>query len=99
MFKNKNDLFRGLLFLAVLSFVFISIGGEFLHSNLHHHQDQTSRDQCFVYQVQAQAFIVSVAALVALLIKINQDVAATYQVFVSNPYRIIPFSHAPPVSL
>ena len=97
MTKGKKRLIIVFLSLAVASLLFFSIGGEFLHSYLHHHKDQESHDNCFISQLQAQSFIIVGIIFIAFLIKISLYVATAYGVFVIKPYRIIPFSHAPPI--
>jgi len=97
MLKNKNSLFIGLLFLAALSFVFISVGGEFLHSYIHHHNDQESHDQCPISRLQAQVFVLVLVILAALRQRISRQGLPAYRVFVIKPRLCTPFSHAPPI--
>ena len=99
MHQHKNKLVLTLLFLAVFSFVFISVGGEFLHSVIHHHKDQCSHDQCFVSRLQAQVFTSQAAVILALLFLLVEYLKKTYQVSVFQACCNLPYSHAPPVSL
>ena len=52
MLRNKT--FLALLFLAAVSFLSFSVGGELLHAAVHHHPDQDSYDQCLMTQLQAE---------------------------------------------
>ena len=79
MFKHKNKLALTLLLLALCSFVFVSAGGEFLHSIIHNHKDQDSHDQCFISQLLAQAFTIQVAIILALSLLLITYLKKTYQ--------------------
>ncbi len=99
MFKVKKNLALVLLLLAVSSFIALSTGGEFFHSRIHHHTDQSSHDECFLTQLQAQVFTVLAAIFVALLIQFQKYTAPVHRIVVRKFYRIIPNPRAPPVSL
>ena len=99
MLKHKNKLALALLLLAIFSFVCISIGGEFLHSIIHHHKDEASHDQCFISQLLVQAFTIQAAVILALSFLIVENLQKTYQVPVFQTCYNLPYSQAPPVSL
>lgn len=99
MFRVKKNLVLGLLLLAALSFTSISVGGEFFHNRIHHHADQSSRDECFLTQLQVQVFTALAAIFVALLIKFQTYVVPVRRTVVKKFYRVIPNPRAPPVSL
>ena len=99
MSRYKNKLALTLLFLAISSFVFISVGGEYLHSIIHHHNDQDSHDQCAVSQLQVQAFTGQAAVILVLLFLLVAYLKKTYQISIFQICFNLPYSHAPPVSL
>ena len=99
MLKHKNKLGLAFLFLAVFSFVFISVGGEFLHTKIHHHKDQASSDQCFISQLLAQVFTIQAAVILALFFLLAAYLKKTYQASVFQSCFNLPNSHAPPVTL
>lgn len=98
MFKHKNKVSLVLLFLAVLSFAFFSVGGEFLHSKIHYHKNQYSHDQCFIYQLQVQVLTLQCAIILALFLQFASYLIKFYQIFVFQPHYNLPYSHAPPIS-
>lgn len=97
MFKNKNKFLLCLLFLAALSFIFFSVGGESLHSQIHHHQDQASHGQCFIYQIQIQTFIAVSAIVIAFLIELNGCVTTACQSIIIKFYQSLINPRAPPI--
>src|SRR3989338_2509957 len=99
MFRVKKNLALGLLLLAAVSFIALSTGGEFLHGRVHHHSDQSSREECFIHQLQAQVFTALAAIFVALLIQFQEYTAPARRITIREFYRIIPNPRAPPVSL
>lgn len=99
MFKVKKNLTLGLLFLAAASFIALSTGGEFLHGRIHHHTNQSSRDECFLTQLQAQVFMALAAVFVALLIQFQEYISAIHPTPIRKFYRITANPRAPPVSL
>lgn len=96
MLKHKNKLAVLCLVLAVLSFACFTVGGEFLHSQIHHHPDQDSHDQCFIYQLQIQIFTVISTVVIAFLIKCNGCISATSPVIIVKFYRGLTNPRAPP---
>ena len=99
MLKHKNKLALALLLLAIFSFVCISVGGEFLHSIIHHHKDEASHDQCFISQLLVQAFNIQAAVTLTLSLLLVRHLEKTYQVSVFQTCYNLPYSQAPPVSL
>ena len=99
MLNHKNKLTLTLLLLAIFSFVCISVGGDFLHSIIHHHKDEASRDQCFVSQLLVQAFTIQTAVILALSFLIVERFQKTYHEPVFQTCYNLPYSQAPPVSL
>ena len=99
MLNHKNKLTLTLLLLAIFSFVCISVGGDFLHSIIHHHKDEASRDQCFVSQLLVQAFTIQTAVILALSFLIVEHLQKTYQAPAFQTRYNLPYSQAPPVSL
>ena len=99
MLKYKNKLALAFLLLALCSFVFISAGGEFLHSIIHHHKDEASHDQCFISQLLVQIFTIQAAIILALSLLLVEHLKKTYQVPAFRTSYNLPYSQAPPVSL
>ena len=96
MFKGRNKLLMGLLFLAAFSFIFFSVGDELLHSRIHHHHTQASHDSCFIYQLQSQIPILLFAAVIALSLKILYSCPNIYQIIFHSPQRNSSNPRAPP---
>lgn len=95
---RKNKFLLIFLFLAVLGFATFAIGGEYLHSHIHHHHDQASKKQCPVYQLQMQAFLALSTALAALFINVVCiHVIRNLQVLFVQPNYLLPDSQAPPL--
>ena len=99
MLKHKNKLALTLLLLAIFGFVCISVGGEFLHSIIHHHKDEVSHDQCFISQLLVQAFTIQAAVILVLSFLLLEYFKKTYQAPIPQACCNLPYSHAPPVSL
>lgn len=100
MFRNKiNKLALALLFFAFAGFLTISVGGELLHSRIHHHSDQASHDQCFVHLLQTQAFIAILGIAVALVKKEIRCEPQVHRTNFSHSFLALPNLRAPPVSL
>ena len=99
MLKHKNKLAIALLFLAVLSFVSISVGGDFLHDKIHHHKDQASHDECSISQLLVQVFTIQAAVILALSFLLVEYLRRTYKVSIFQVCYNLPYSHAPPISL
>ena len=98
MLKHKNKLTLTLLVLALCGFVFISVGGEFLHDIIHHHKDQDSHDQCPVSQLVVQSFTIQAAIVLALSLLLLEYLKKAYQIPVFQACCNLTHSRAPPVS-
>lgn len=99
MSKHKNKLSLVLAFLAVVTFAAVSLGGNFLHTKIHHHQDQSSREECPVSQLQAQVLIALPAVLLAVFFRVAFRSTKTHQESVVQSLYSLPPLRAPPVSL
>ena len=97
MFKLKKNFILGFLLLAALSLISISVGGEFLHRRIHHHTNQVSHDECFIYQLQVQVFLFLAFFRLALLLQVHSYIVRIYQVFLFKFCHLIPPLRAPPV--
>lgn len=95
--KIKN--FLPLAFLAIFLFLSVSIGGELLHERIHHHATQTEHDNCFIYQLQLQLFVLAAVFMAAAPFIFNMLVVITREVFCFNICRAFPNLRAPPASL
>jgi hypothetical protein len=96
---RSNKFILGLLFAAVISLCVITIGGEYLHSLIHHHDTQESHQKCPITQFLAQVFIALGPVLAAVVISIVYAGTSVYRkIFLARPAYILPDSHAPPVS-
>ena len=98
MIKHVNKTFLVLLFAAVLSFTIISVGGEFLHGKIHHHNDQSSHDQCSFYLLQTQVTIAAVAIIIAAIFKFTPLFISIHRIFVFQLPYYLPSLRAPPVA-
>jgi len=98
MFRNKNK-FITFLLLAALNFAVVSTGGEFLHSKIHHHNNQASHDACPVYQLQIQSLTIVVALAIALFASFETHAANARTVFISHFCFNLPPLRGPPASL
>ena len=100
MFRSKiNKLALALLFFAFAGFLTISVGGEFFHSHIHHHADQSSHDRCFVHLLQTQAFLAVLGIAVALVKKEAPSEPQAHRTSFSHSFLNLPNLRAPPVSL
>ena len=62
-FKNKCLL--PVAFSAVMFFLSVSLGGEFLHDQIHHHATQDEHGDCPLYQLAVQLFFAVIFAFTA----------------------------------
>ena len=99
MLKNKNKLAFPLVFLAIIGFLSISVGGEFLHNKIHHHKNESSHNQCPIYQLQAQVLVALGGITLALFLQIGLHFTETDQRFVFQSLHNLSNLRAPPVSL
>ncbi len=97
LFRRKYFLALG--FVAAFVFFSFSLGGEFLHDRIHHHATQAQHDDCPVYQLLGQVFLLVVAvAFSAALVRVTCIGCPPANFFLHPPYTL-PFLRAPPVSL
>ncbi len=99
MIRFRNKLFLAFTFLAFSLFLSVSLGGEFLHHRIHHHENKASHDDCPVYQLLAQAFLFVIAAVVGLQEACIDRTAVVNEIFISRQQYLLPSLRAPPVSL
>ena len=95
---HKNKPAITLLLLALISFVCISVGGEFLHEIIHHHKDEASHDQCFISQLLVQVFTIQAAVILVLSFLLLEYFQKAYQAPVFQICCNLPYSQAPPIS-
>jgi hypothetical protein len=95
----RNKFFLTLTLLAASIFLSVSLGGEFLHKNIHHHQDTASQDECPVSHLLAQLFLFVVAA-VFVVQKVNiSSIVPANEIFIFPNKFLFPSLRAPPISL
>ncbi len=99
MVHFRNKFFLAFAFLAFSIFLSVSLGGEFLHQRIHHHESKASHDACPAYQLLAQAFLFVVAAAFGLQEACMDRTAAVDEIFISRQQYLLPGLRAPPVSL
>lgn len=99
MIHFRNKLFLALTFLAFSIFLSVSLGGEFLHQHIHHHQTKASHDDCPVYQLLAQAFLFVIAVVFCLQKVCICSTVPSEEIFISRQKYLLPSLRAPPVSL
>ena len=99
MIRFRNKFLLAFAFLAASIFLSVSLGGEFLHQNTHHHQTKASHDHCLVYQLLAQMFLFVIAVVFcALNIKFVPTIVSN-EIVVSRKKYLLPSLRAPPASL
>ena len=92
---NKNFLIIFLCF-ALLGFAFFSLGGDFLHGQIHDHEQGTEQE-CPFYQFLVQALILIVVVIAALKIKVQYQSENSYQLATSKVHLSLPSLRAPPI--
>ncbi len=80
---------------ALLGFAFLSIGGEYFHSQVHDHEHGTEQE-CPLYQFLVQALISIVVAIAALKIKVQRHVTNVFQSIKSRVDFYLPSPRGPP---
>lgn len=93
---KKSKLPILLLCLAVLSFAFLSLGGEYFHDFVHHHE-QEREQECPLHQLLVQTFVVFVAVLAAIKITVQKYRPDSYQTILSKLQYFLPALRAPPI--
>ncbi len=99
MLKSKNKFILGFLLLAAVSFICLSIGGEFLHSQIHAHNSQASQDQCPLSQFLTQIFLAALFTWLAVGIKTIQKLFTLSFRLVDQLAEFFCCSRAPPAVL
>ena len=98
MIRFRNNFFLAFTFLAASIFLSASLGGEFLHQHIHHHQTHASHDACPVFQLLSLAFLFVIAVLFGLQkVCISNDISVN-KIFVSRQKYLLPSLRAPPIS-
>jgi hypothetical protein len=95
----KNKYFLSLAFIAAVFFLSVSLGGEFLHDHIHHHESQKEHDDCPVYQLALQLIIPTLFFAFALPVFVQQKISLIRKVSPLSIYCAFPSPRAPPVSL
>ncbi|MCA9406664.1 MAG: hypothetical protein KC684_09005 [Candidatus Omnitrophica bacterium] len=97
MMRNirNNKFLLSLLCFALLGFAVLSIGGNYFHSAVHHHDHGTDQ-ACPLYQFLVQAFIVAVLVLAAARLERQVSFINTYQFFFHKTIRFIFYLRGPP---
>jgi hypothetical protein len=95
----RLKLFFSIAFLAASLFLSISIGGEFLHQNLHHHASQQEHDDCPLYQLALQLLLFTIAFILALPVFSNQKVLVVRNPLILRICCAFPSLRAPPTTL
>ena len=99
MIRFRSKFLFAAAFLAASIFLSISLGGEFLHQNIHHHESKASHDDCPVYQLLAQVFLFVIAAVFGLQEAFNGKLPVFDEVFISRQKHLLPSLREPPASL
>ena len=99
MIRFRNKILLAFAFLATSIFLSVSLGGEFLHQNIHHHESKASHDNCPVYQLLVQAFLFVVAVLFSPQEIFNGKLPLLDEVVISRQKYLLPSLREPPISL
>jgi hypothetical protein len=95
---RKNKFLWIFLFLAVFGFAGFSIGGEYLHDCVHHHETKSSHDRCPVYLLQAQVLTALSIICALLFLKVSRtQFGFNSQIFFFHPDFLLPEFRGPPV--
>ncbi len=95
----RHKFFLALAFFTAFFFLSISVGGEFFHEQVHHHQTKDSFDECPLHQILVQVFTFAVAAVFVLPKIYTAYIALIPAVIVSRFKYLLPVLRAPPASL
>jgi len=99
MIRFRNNFLLTLAFLAFSVFLFVSLGGEFLHERIHHHESRAEQDDCPVYQLLAQVFLFVIVVVFGLQKVCICRAIPVNEIFISCQRYLLPNLRAPPVSL
>ncbi len=92
----KNIIFLGLAFAASVFFLYLSLGGDFLHERLHHHATQAEHNDCPVHQLSAQWLLSGVTLVLVVSVVFHQAFDLTRDRFPFEAWRLIVNPRAPP---
>jgi hypothetical protein len=95
----KQKIFLSFAFAASLFFFSVFLGGEFLHSRIHHHATQQEQGDCPVYQLAAQVLLFAMAAAFVAPVFCSYVVDLTREVYPFNIWCAFQNLRAPPASL
>ncbi|MCA9406131.1 MAG: hypothetical protein KC684_06325 [Candidatus Omnitrophica bacterium] len=93
---RKNKILFSLLLTAVLGLMVFSIGGEYLHNAIHHHEQGTEQT-CPYFHFLVQAFIAIVIILTTLKLQLQIRFASFYNFIYSQIFRITVHPRGPPL--
>lgn len=92
----KRRIFFSLALTAALFFFASFLGGEFLHSHIHHHASQQEHNDCQFYQLAGQMFVFAVAVLFASSVFSALSFRLTRAVHPFKFWHACPNPRAPP---
>ncbi len=95
----KNKIKFSLLLLALSGFLIFFLGGEYLHSRIHHHQNETSSESCPVHQLVVQAFTTLTVVITATSLVFTELFSQSFQFSRSLPHFTLASPRAPPASI
>jgi hypothetical protein len=96
MVHFRNKLFLAIAFLALSVFLPLSLGGEFLHQHIHHHQSKASQNDCPIVQLLTQTVITIAAIAVVVLCGRVFSIPTFQPLVVLQPHLYLPNLRAPP---
>lgn len=92
---KKSKLPIILLCVAVLGLAFLALGGDFLHAQIHNHEQGTEQ-QCPFYHFLIQALITLIVVLSATVIEKQRQIFETFQISLPKVFFSLPSLRAPP---
>jgi len=96
-YQQRKNFGLVILLLAVIGLAVLSVGGDYLHSQIHHHADESSREECPLYRFLVQSLIALVVILGALrLVPAFNSIVPQQPVFF-DPAHNTAFPRAPPL--
>jgi hypothetical protein len=99
MFRLRHKFFLSVALLATSIFLSVSLGGEFFHQKVHHHESKAAHDDCPVHQLLVQAFLFAVAIAFSVRPAKVFSVVSLKQTSFSSVQYLQPPLRAPPISL
>jgi hypothetical protein len=95
----KQKIFLSLAFAASLFFFSVFLGGEFLHSRIHHHATQQEQNDCPFYQLAAQVLLFALVTVFATPVFCSYVIDLTREVYPFNIWCAFPSPRSPPATL